>query len=87
MQTQKDDNDMPAIFGISAVDGVTPTRIGFNSNGGIEIDLVSTATIVDNWPRVDPNGQPVAKGVDSADPSIVRPWYVNPSTHAVLIDM
>ncbi len=78
---------MPAIFGISASDGLTPVRITFNtSNGGMSVDQVSTATIVDGWPHVDPNGQPVAKGIDSIDGITVRPWYVNPSTGGVLID-
>ncbi len=85
--TQKDDNDVGAIFGISCVDGVSPVRIKIHTNGGI---LTDTTTVISVVPieitQLDANSVPVAKGVSSANSKTILPWYVNPATGAVLTD-
>jgi hypothetical protein len=82
--TQKDDNYSNAIYGISCIDGVTPVRIQFSSIGM----LVDTTTAISVTPKeitqLDNNSVPVAKGVSSADGKTILPWYVVPSTGAVL---
>ena len=84
--TQKDDNDYPAIFGISCIDGTTPTRIAFNAaTGAMKVDQVTVTSFTPfSPPKVDGNSQPVAKAL-STDGVTVLPWYVNPSTNAVLV--
>lgn len=84
---QKDDNDYPTIIGISCVDGVTPVRVKF-TGGAMKVDRTTVISIVPstNFPKVDDNGTPIAKGTSSADDNVVLPWYVVPSTGAVLVD-
>ena len=84
----KDDNGYPTLFGLSSADGVTPVRIKFNSsNGGMKID---TTTVIAFTPAMrtatDQNDQPVAKGVADGGTNVL-PWYVNPATGEVLVDM
>ncbi len=85
--TQKDDNGSNSIFGISCVDGVTPVKIQFSSNAGM---LVDTTTVISITPteitQLDANSVPVAKGVSSANAKVILPFYVVPSTGAVLTD-
>ena len=87
--TRKDDNDYPTIFGLSCVDGVTPTRVQFNpSTGGMVIDQATVISVTPGMKTAtDGNDQPVAKGVSSSDSSVVLPWYVNPATGGVLVDL
>lgn len=83
---QKDDNDYPTIIGISCVDGVTPIRIKFAA-GAMKIDTTTVISVVPstNFPKTDANGMPVAKGTAHDNDNLVLPWYVNPSTGAVLV--
>jgi hypothetical protein len=86
---KKDDNGYPTIFGLSCVDGVTPTRIYFNpTNRGMLIDTTTVISVTPTFLSAkDANDMPVAKGVSSTDGVTVLPWYVNPSTGAVLADI
>lgn len=85
---KKDDNGYPSIFGMSCVDGITPIRIALNaSNGGVKIDTMTTTSFTPfSVSKMDDNGYPMAKGVSSLNGSIILPWYVNPSTNALLIE-
>lgn len=85
---RKDDNDFPTIFGLSCVDGVTPVRVTFNaSNGGMNYDTTTVISFTPSstFPQVDDNSMPIAKGVSSTNPNVILPWYVVPSTGAVLV--
>lgn len=84
---KKDDNDYPVIIGISCVDGQTPVRIKF-VNGGMKVDSTTVISVVPstNFPKVDDNGTPIAKGTAHDNNDLVLPWYVNPTTGAVLVD-
>lgn len=85
----KDDNGAPLLYGISAVDGVTPVQIKFNPNGGgMKVDFTSTISFTPELVSAQTdNDFPIAKGVSDADGETILPWYVNPSTGGVLIDM
>ena len=85
---QKDDNDYPTIIGISCVDGVTPIRVQFES-GAMKVDSTTVISVVPstNFPKVDDNGTPIAKGTAHDNNDLVLPWYVVPSTGAVLVDL
>lgn len=86
--TQKDDNGYPTIFGLSCIDGVTPIKIKFNpATGGMKTDATTVISVTPTMKTAkDGNGFPVAKGVSSSDSNAVLPWYVVPSTGAVLVD-
>lgn len=82
--TQKDDNGANCIFGISCVDGVTPVKIQFTSNG-MKVDTTTVISVVPKEiTQLDANSVPVAKGVSSTNAKVILPWYVVPSTGAVL---
>ncbi len=87
LTSQKDDNYSNTIFGISCVDGTTPVKIQFSAPGYM---LVDTTTVISVVPKEitqkDGNYVPVAKGVSSTNSKTILPWYVNPSTGAVLIE-
>lgn len=85
---KKDDNDYPALIGISCVDGVTPVRVAVNpSNGGVSVDSSTVISVVPAYTtQVDDNGTPVMKGVSTADADTVLPIYVNPSNGAILVE-
>lgn len=85
----RDDNDCPVIWGVSHIDGVTPVQIQFDpATRAMRID---TTTTIQFDPSVDasvvPSNTPLAKATSSADNTTIRPWVVNASTGAVLIDM
>lgn len=83
---QKDDNAKPSWAGISCVDGITPVKIQF-VNGAMKTDAITSISVVPmSISNNDGNGYPVVKGVSSGDSRVVLPWYVNPSTGAVLIE-
>lgn len=87
---QKDDNGYGTWFGISSVDGVTPVQIKFNpANKGMKIDTTHTIefTPPKHFPPVGDNSVPVVKGVSSANAKTILPFYVYPTTGAVLIAM
>ena len=83
---QRDDNGYPSWAGISCVDGVTIVPIVFNSNGEMLIDETTIISVVPK--HINSGGNtPIKTGVSSADKKTVLPFYVNPSTGAVLVNM
>ncbi len=86
---QKDDNGYPSWAGISCIDGITPIKITFDSvNGGMNIDTTTVISVVPaNISENDGNGYPVVKGTSIVNNKIVLPWYVNPATGGVLMDI
>lgn len=85
----KDDNGAPIIFGVSHVDGITPVKIEFDPMTR-EMLVDSTTTIQFN-PSINVNQNPLnyfpfAKATSIADNKTVRPWVVNASTGAVLVE-
>lgn len=89
MVAQRDDNGSPTMLGISCVDGITPIRIQFSPlGGGMKIDGTTVISVVPSSViSKDGNGANIMRGVSSSDSSVILPFYVNPSTGAVLIDM
>lgn len=86
---QKDDNGYSSLAGISCVDGVTVVPITFNAtNRGMTVD---TTTVISVTPKAitnkDADDFPVAKGVSTTNSKVVLPWYVNPTTGGVLMDI
>lgn len=82
------DNDGPVIWGVSHLDGVTPVQVMFDPvTRAMKVDAM-TAIAFD--PSVDasvvPSNTFLAMATSSADDSTIRPWVVNASTGAVLID-
>lgn len=85
--TTRDDNDIPVLYGVSHLDGVTPVRIHFDPNS--RAILVDASTSIAFDPTINAfqgNGVLLAKATSSDDDSTTRPWVVNASTGAVLID-
>lgn len=86
---RKDDNDYPTVFGMSCVDGVTPVRITFDpTTRGMNIDSTTVISFTPSttFHAVDDNSMPIAKGVKSTDATKILPWYVVPTTGAVLVE-
>lgn len=83
---QRDDNGYPSWAGISCVDGTTIVPIKFNAAHEM---LIDTITVISFTPTpIENAGQtPFKQGVSSADKKTVLPFYVNPSTGAVLANM
>lgn len=81
------DNDEPIIWGVSHLDGVTPVQIKFTSG---RVMMVDDTTTIAFDPSVNatmvPNNVSLAKATSSSDNATVRPWVVNATTGAVLID-
>lgn len=89
-QAQRDQNHVPSWFGVSSVDGVTPTLIAINeSNGGFMFeDGVSTMPVMALLPIPFPreeNHLPTIGGVSSDNPNLVIPLSVNPATGAIMV--
>lgn len=82
----KDDNGYPIIYGVSHLDGVTPIAIKFDSSRNILVDSTTTITFNPAINATTVNNYPLAKATSSADNITVRPWVVNASTGAVLIE-
>lgn len=86
----KDDNGSPLIFGVSHLDGITPIKVEFDpATRDMLIDSVTTimfdpAVNVNQNPR---NYVPFAKATSIADNKTTRPWVVNASTGAVLVEI
>lgn len=82
------DNDEPIIWGVSHLDGVTPVQIKFGVGRTMMVD--TTTSIAFN-PSVNasmvPSNVKLALATSSADNTTVRPWVVNASTGAVLVDV
>jgi hypothetical protein len=86
--TQLDDNGYPCIWGVSCVDGKTPVKIVFTSNG-MKVDEITTISYTPPvlYNNKDDNDRPITTSVSTADGKTVLPWNVVPSTGAVLVDM
>lgn len=84
----KDDNDSPVIYGVSHLDGRTPIRIHFHPTN--RKMLVDSATMIAFDPNIyasqNDGDYPLAKATSSSDDKTIRPWVVNESTGAVLIE-
>lgn len=86
MATPKDDNAAHTIYGVSHLDGRTPVAIQFDSSRNMLLDF-STSIAFDpsiNASQTE-NDFPMAKATSSSDNKTVRPWVVNASTGAVLV--
>lgn len=87
MSASKDDNDQPVLYGVSHLDGVTPTRVNFDST--TRAMLTDSTTSIAFNPAVNAsqteNDYPLAKATSSSDNTTIKPWVVNASTGAVLI--
>ena len=83
----KDDNFIQPLYGVSHLDGVTPVAITFDANRSMNVDSVTTIAFDPsiNASRT-PNDFGFAKATSSADNTTCKPWVVNASTGAVLID-
>lgn len=84
----RDDNDKPILWGVSHLDGITPVQIAFEpTSRGMKYD---TTTTIAFDPSVDasvvPSNTFLAMATSDADNSTIRPWVVNASTGAVLVD-
>ena len=83
---QRDDNGYPSWAGLSCVDGVTIVPIQFTAANEMKIDTVTVISVVPT--HHNSGGQtPIKTGVSSVDKKTVLPFYVNPSTGAVLANM
>lgn len=86
----KDENDVSTWIGVSCVDPTKIVRITLNSsNGGLSIDATTVISFTPDPAHAtlrDVNGVPVKTAVSDADPDVILPLYVNPSTGAILID-
>ena len=85
----KDDNGAPVIFGVSHLDGRTPVQVQFDV--ATRAMMVDSVTSIAFDPLIDATttgfNYPLAKATSSADDSTIRPWVVNASTGAVLVDV
>lgn len=84
-----DDNDKQVLYGVSHIDGETLVKIAFDpSSRSMLVDSVTEIefdpTAVN--PTITDNGYPVAMATSSDDNATIRPWVVNATTGAVLID-
>lgn len=83
----RDDNDLPILWGVSHLDGVTPIQVKFSPSTRAMITDFTTAIAFN--PTIDagvvPNNVKLAKATSSADNTTVRPWVVHATTGAVLI--
>jgi hypothetical protein len=83
----KDDNGYPPIYGVSHLDGVTPIQVHFDPS--TRSMLVDEATSIAFDPSINAyqtdSMYPLAKATSSIDNKTVRPWVVNATTGAVLI--
>lgn len=88
MDAIRDKNRVPVWFGLSSVDGVTPTLIKVNSLGQMAMEIgtfVSAVITVGTQIALrDMNHLTCHGGVSNADASIFIPLSVNPATGAVL---
>lgn len=85
----RDDNDTPILWGVSHLDGITPVQVKFDTSGRVMKIDASTSIAFDPLVNasVVPNNVKLALATSSADNTTIRPWVVNASTGAVLVDM
>ncbi len=82
----RDQNRVPALIGLSSVDGVSLVRIAVNPvNGKVKMEFGSSvsAVVAQNAAR-DQNHITTIAGVSSSDNTIFIPLSVNPATGAIL---
>lgn len=88
MDAIRDKNRVPVWFGLSSVDGVTPTLIKVNSLGQMAMEIgTSVSVVITVGTQIDlrdMNHLTCHGGVSNADTSIFIPLSVNPATGAVL---
>lgn len=85
---QRDDNDMPILYGVSHLDGVTPVKIKFDpSTRAIMIDATTSIAFDPTIVRTvnQTTALPFAMATSSSDNTTIAPWVVNASTGAVLV--
>lgn len=84
----RDENDYPIIWGVSHLDGITPVQVQFDPV--LRLIKYDTVTAIAFDPSVDasmvPSNITLAKATSSADNETIRPWVVNASTGAVLVE-
>lgn len=82
------DNDTPILWGVSHLDGITPVQVKFDP--ATRAIMVDTTTSIAFDPSIDasvvPNNVQLAMATSSSDNTTIRPWVVNATTGAVLID-
>jgi len=81
----QDDNFSQVLYGVSHLDGTTPTAIKFNPNGSANLDF-NTSIAFDPTVNVSrtQNAKTLAMATSSADNITIRPWVVNATTGAIL---
>lgn len=84
----KDDNGYPVIWGVSHLDGITPIQVMFDHS--TRAMMVDDTTSIAFDPTIDasvvPSNTFLALATSSDNDTTIRPWVVNASTGAVLID-
>lgn len=88
----RDDNDLPVLWGVSHLDGLTPVQVKFAARRNIMVDTVTSIAFNPNInASVVPDNVKLAKATSSSTSGIftanktVRPWVVNAATGAVLV--
>jgi hypothetical protein len=85
----RDQNGKPIWWGVSSVDGTTPTPIQINSVGAVLIESgASTMAVMASVPITLPreeNRIPCIGGASSAAATVVLPISVNPATGAIQV--
>lgn len=89
MEAIRDQNFVPSWFGLSSVDGVTPTLIKINSLTGkplMEIGTSVSAVITVGTQKAlrENNFLPCLGGQSNTNPLVFIPLSVNPLTGAIL---
>lgn len=79
-----DDNDKQVTYGVSHVDGMTPVKVQFTSDGQMLVDMTTTIQFNPALNATHPYYS-YATAVNDMDEVTIRPWVVNASTGAVLI--
>lgn len=84
----RDKNRVPVWFGLSSIDGVTPTLIKINSVGQVIIEIgtsvAGTITAGTQKALRDMNYVTCHGGQSNTNSSVFLPIAVNPSTGAIL---
>lgn len=86
--TKKDNNQIPAILGVSNADGVTllPFKADPTTHALIVDDDTSGSDLSGDVAARDNNGIPAEMAVSEADETTPVPLYANSSTGGILVD-
>lgn len=83
----RDDNATPILWGVSHLDGVTPVQVKFSAAREILLDMTTSIAFNSNVNAlVVPSNVTLALATSSTDNATIRPWVVNATTGAVLVD-